>query len=852
MSELDLEVNFTKLVAAVKSLNDLSNAWEKMAADVVKANARISSSVNKTEKAQISSMGKKIQMMRNSSAQEVRSAQQAETAANKKVVASNREANEVERLKIKYREGYAATAKYNSLKAEISRAHSINALSLKEETVQLQLLTNEYNEYANGVALAGNRFASMGQRTQGVNTGIGRSSQLATRKMSSMGVVTQQVGYQVGDFAVQVQSGQSALVAFSQQATQLVGVLPMVHKQLGMTQMAAIGLSAGLGIGIPVVTALVNVLWTSMSAADDASKSLMTLSSIQEDLAKSTADATLQLVMQENALSDLATAFLFGELEEAKQDLDDYYAKVDETFYNLRALSSIAVPMTPLETEAARLAFYDNMSQTQKDELQALQDIYNTQVSVLRNDEARERSQERQISLIEEWGDFFEAAQERIDASTEGVRNMTSQSQTARAAASALMTEWVSLFETVTDLKDELGDAAYEVLRLAGVDIESPISKAVKAAADLAAKLDISLEDAYKIGNADVSSGVVAAAIAAKQLATDLNTSFRAALAMQGMINNRPTNDVFDPRSDSYDSPESSNERIRRIMESGTLEDSTLPDVSDGSGKSTGSSGSAAADKLDFVQALKEEMAVRGELVKLYGDEYELQSEIARIVKGLGEDSGDYNAQSIEALAQQNLLLIEQENLREESVKRMQSAYDMLGSEMGTAFTSMIDGTKSVEDAFKSMAKNIIDQLIQIFIVEQMVNSISGGLGGGGGGLLSGIFGGGGGSKGKGIDFRAGGGPVTAGMPYIVGENEPELFVPNTSGNIYNQKQMANMGGNGSGDNVVIHQSFNFQANGDDTVKRLIQQAAPQIAQMTKSSMLNDRRRGGQTKSVFG
>jgi hypothetical protein len=51
---------------------------------------------------------------------------------------------------------------------------------------------------------------------------------------------------------------------------------------------------------------------------------------------------------------------------------------------------------------------------------------------------------------------------------------------------------------------------------------------------------------------------------------------------------------------------------------------------------------------------------------------------------------------------------------------------------------------------------------------------------------------------------------------------------------------------------VVIHQNFNFQANGDDSVKKLIQQAAPQIAQMTKSSMLNDRRRGGQTKAAFG
>lgn len=42
---------------------------------------------------------------------------------------------------------------------------------------------------------------------------------------------------------------------------------------------------------------------------------------------------------------------------------------------------------------------------------------------------------------------------------------------------------------------------------------------------------------------------------------------------------------------------------------------------------------------------------------------------------------------------------------------------------------------------------------------------------------------------------RAGGGPVRAGGAYIVGEREPELFVPDRSGTVYNQRQMAAMGG---------------------------------------------------------
>jgi hypothetical protein len=47
------------------------------------------------------------------------------------------------------------------------------------------------------------------------------------------------------------------------------------------------------------------------------------------------------------------------------------------------------------------------------------------------------------------------------------------------------------------------------------------------------------------------------------------------------------------------------------------------------------------------------------------------------------------------------------------------------------------------------------------------------------------------------LTARAGGGPVAAGRPYIVGEREAELFVPKTSGMIYNQSQLAAMGSGG-------------------------------------------------------
>ncbi len=49
-------------------------------------------------------------------------------------------------------------------------------------------------------------------------------------------------------------------------------------------------------------------------------------------------------------------------------------------------------------------------------------------------------------------------------------------------------------------------------------------------------------------------------------------------------------------------------------------------------------------------------------------------------------------------------------------------------------------------------------------------------------GLLGGLFGGGGGFLGKLFKKRAEGGPVSAGQPYIVGEERPELFVPKVPG----------------------------------------------------------------------
>ena len=69
--------------------------------------------------------------------------------------------------------------------------------------------------------------------------------------------------------------------------------------------------------------------------------------------------------------------------------------------------------------------------------------------------------------------------------------------------------------------------------------------------------------------------------------------------------------------------------------------------------------------------------------------------------------------------------------------------------------------------------------------------------------ILGGLFG-----------FRAGGGDVSAGRPYIVGEQGPELFVPNRSGNVVpasQTRQVMNGQPSGGNTNIVINVPIHTQ-----------------------------------------
>jgi hypothetical protein len=126
-------------------------------------------------------------------------------------------------------------------------------------------------------------------------------------------------------------------------------------------------------------------------------------------------------------------------------------------------------------------------------------------------------------------------------------------------------------------------------------------------------------------------------------------------------------------------------------------------------------------------------------------------------------------------------------------VRMAQTIETELGSAMSSAITGVITGTQTVEQAFSQMFANIgkafIDMATQM-LAQQLILSVLKGLTGPSPGGLPG-FGMEGTLAGEGVftgagpfQFRAEGGPVSAGQPYVVGEQGPELFVPGSGGNV--------------------------------------------------------------------
>ncbi|MBW7893678.1 MAG: hypothetical protein H3C27_01090 [Opitutaceae bacterium] len=156
----------------------------------------------------------------------------------------------------------------------------------------------------------------------------------------------------------------------------------------------------------------------------------------------------------------------------------------------------------------------------------------------------------------------------------------------------------------------------------------------------------------------------------------------------------------------------------------------------------------------------------------------------------------------------------------------------------GDAFANMV---LTGENAFKSLADTIAQQMLRIVAQMAIINPI-----------LNMVFGGFGSWKPLATFFRADGGPVESGRSYIVGERGPELFTPGASGQISSNDRLLSATMNPTGGNT-----YYIDATGADqgAVERIAQAlqllAGPGVVERRAMTAITNNRRRGSSGFVY-
>ncbi|MGV6817741.1 MAG: hypothetical protein ACWA44_10805 [Thiotrichales bacterium] len=143
---------------------------------------------------------------------------------------------------------------------------------------------------------------------------------------------------------------------------------------------------------------------------------------------------------------------------------------------------------------------------------------------------------------------------------------------------------------------------------------------------------------------------------------------------------------------------------------------------------------------------------------------------------------------------------------------------------------SFSDALVSGQQSFDQFALSIMQQIASMF-VQQGISS-----------LLGGMFGGG--SGGGAFSPFAGGGPISGGKPYLVGEMGPELFIPKENGTVISNH---NIGGS----QVHVTQNNNFGGGGGLSQAQMMA-FKEQLKAETVQAVSSEMARGGRLSRAAG
>lgn len=768
--------------------------YSKALSDVGKKNRDLFSSYQKTtgQVSKYTNTLKKLEQQK----QKIARDKELELQAKRESQELIKERAEIERLTARYKPLGAAVIAYKKEVGGLISAKRRGIITTDQYREAMSRLKREFREVESGVVSASNQFARYNLATY--------QSLQSTKRFGSVGL--QQVGYQVGDFAVQMQGGTNIAVAFGQQMSQLLGIF------------GAGGALAGAGIAIG--TAFIAPLLDAKKEAMDLSKQFEEIDDLSE---------ALGISFDQNITKSI---------KRIREEFSGFLADVAE-LRNQNAQDALKGFLKDLSKSLNIDAFKDSISSSftfgfmsaSKDMAKAKEELDQIEATL---------NQISGNSMSEVSRSFTEAYEKLRDQGllTEELKNKL----ISVADEHGIVLQLLDDEEKKIDASIELWETFVDLLGTASLDnILSQFDQ-------LLARISASV---FGVGNLKIALGQ----------AWDGIMDVAQTLQAGRQLNNNDKFSEYD-RSAYGDAQEAMREQLsdQRYSPDGRLPAVKLPKVK----KSKGGGGSSKSDKT--LSDIEAEIKARLKLEKLIGRERVIEENILDIKSKLGNAAKNYTDVQIRTSAERIATIQAEIDKLKEQRETVQGLADTMESSLAEGFMSIVDGTKSVKDAFKDMARSILSELFRVLVVQQLVGSFDTGTGKGSGivGAVVGAFSGFGSksangnifSNGSVVPFATGGVvngptafPMSGGKTGLMGEAGPEAIMP------LKRSKDGKLGVESSGgQSVEVRQNlyFNFQANGDESVKKIIAKSAPQIAQLTKKSILEDRARGGQFKKVFG
>jgi phage-related minor tail protein len=859
-------------------------------------------------------------------------------------------------LRMRFQEGYAQFTRQREAMRSLREAYRSGIITLQQYEAQLARI----------------RTANQGN----------------VRGTNNLGVAMQQTGYQVGDFMVQIQGGTNPMVAFGQQATQLVGVLYLLPPATLAASTSIMGLSVSvgflvmsLGIIIPIATAIGAYFMRMSGSAKKLSDNLNELTSSSDKL-KQTFEIIedKELDQKFGNLTDevrsLSSAMLTLDSNAQLKNLTAFLDKAESAasagpftrLYEGLTTAPFNDPTTIMANTIA--AFTTGAAVVDEKEFAKLgfgigRDQYLEYIKGLKA-AANQGNREEVVRLFSE---LIEGA--GSDLTTSGYQLADGYRQAAIDLA-----EVGALMDGSAEHAIRLAEAQERFFKFEGtrIALEEELAMAqeiAKFGEDSNQVAKLALEQRIAAFDRNINQLVAAGDLEGfrGQILKDTNAELARTESSYETIEEKikrisseieaatqfKLQDVFDAASRAIDGMNSRLSvtlgRMGSIMSSisaigmdtigiraesaalaagasvsqagveatiardiavltggGTAEDLSLTDSALIIAKRAAlEQQAAAADKLKAQLDARRDAEKKGptsETGQEALDKLVRQAENRRRLVDLTEEQARYeellfkiqetnatkrdplSQKELEAAAKKIYLLDEQTRVLEEQNKVQEALASIVESSMENAFMSMVDGTKSVKDAFKSMAAEIIKELYRILVVKRITGMVVGGFGG----MTNAAFGGmtnaavGGGSVGmtaapavnpmagmsgaemlpqamggawmKGVQMFANGGVVDSPTMFghsggvgVMGEAGPEAIMPLKRG--ANGKLGVSVeGGSGS---VVVNNNINVTGGSDPAAIRMeVAKLMPQITSATKSAVIDARRRGGQMKAAFG